>query len=170
MNRTNLTETGFLFADVPNGPLRLWLLNRKEAGDLQYGPPPSWAPASRNADDIAKSPYRLRPGTELPAEIDAWLRALAGNEPEPKKSGTTPGKDAMTSNVLKLETKTFLNGTDLAALTNEQIANVIKVQKADIAELEALNEEPIARISQEIAQRKDGLAAFIAAVQQLPAR
>lgn len=302
ITKKQLLETGFKFAEAPEGPLRKWILGRKEAGKLQIQythPVGNWTPASSNSEDICRAAwYRCSPGTEVPAELAGMLnpdsepvlpgtpvtledlaRGLAPSQispgplldmlsqlqgfrfgelsaktrtelaalcaptpppqigekvvrgpdwhwgdqdgtpgavgtivacapednrwnvqvqwpgkdmkysyalgasnkfdvvrvrPQPQeetKSGTTPGKEeTMTTSPLKIETKTYASGIDVALMSNDQIAGTIKAQKADIAELAALNEEPIARIAQEIEQREAGLKAFIAAVQSLPKR
>ena len=86
---------------------------------------------------------------------------------------TQPKKETQTMNCnapIKIETRTFADGTDIEKMSIADISARIKIHKADIAELEALNAEPVAKITAEIAARKAALSAFIAAVNTLPAK
>ena len=101
----------------------------------------------------------------LDGEDKRWKRCDA---PAPQ---TQTQKEPPTMNYtgpIIIETKTFANGSDLAAMPLVDIARTIKFHKADIAELAELNAEPVAKITAEIAAREAGLKAFIAAVNALP--
>lgn len=73
----------------------------------------------------------------------------------------TPDPKEDTMSIIKIETKTFVNGTDISTWQNGDIYDLIAKQEAEIKKLEAIENKP-KRLQAEIEQRKAGITALVA--------
>ena len=62
--------------------------------------------------------------------------------------------------ILTLTTKHYINGTDIASLSNSQIYNLITQQEAAIKDLEAIANKPNS-LTKEIADRKASIQTLV---------
>ncbi len=66
-----------------------------------------------------------------------------------------------TTEIIKIETKTLVNGVDIATMENSQIYSLIASQEAEIAELEKIKNKP-KKLKAEIEKRQEGIDALVA--------
>lgn len=71
-----------------------------------------------------------------------------------------PEYKAMTTSILTLTTKHYINGTDISSLSNSQIYNLIAQQEAAIKDLEAITNKPNS-LTKEIADRKASIQTLV---------
>ena len=72
----------------------------------------------------------------------------------------TPDPKEDTMSIIKIETKTFVNGTDITSWSDGDIYNLIAQQEKDIEKLEDIQNKP-KRLENEIAERKAGIQALV---------
>ena len=77
----------------------------------------------------------------------------------PTSTQSFPEHKAMTT-ILTLTTKHYINGTDIASLSNSQIYNLIAQQEAAIKDLEAIANKPNS-LTKEIADRKESIQTLV---------
>lgn len=70
-------------------------------------------------------------------------------------------KETTMSKPITIETKTFVNGADVANMADGEVYSLIAAEEAKIKELEAINAKP-KRLVAEIAKRQAGIAALVA--------
>lgn len=70
-------------------------------------------------------------------------------------------KETTMSKIIDIKTKTFVNGNDVATLTNAQVFDLIAEQEAAIKKLEGIEAKPKLLVK-EIEERKAGIAALVA--------
>ena len=71
-----------------------------------------------------------------------------------------PEYKAMNTSILTLTTKHYINGTNIASLSNSQIYNLIAQQEAAIKDLEAIANKPNS-LTKEIADRKASIQTLV---------
>lgn len=86
------------------------------------------------------------------AEADALLASLPQPNQEPTMAKTP---------VITINTKTFVNGTDIATMDNSEVYALIASEEKAIAELESIKAKP-KRLVDELAKRQAGIAALVA--------
>lgn len=64
------------------------------------------------------------------------------------------------TDIIKIETKTYVNGTDVATLSDSEIYSLIAAQEAQVEELEKINTKP-KKLVAEIEKRKAGIQALV---------
>lgn len=62
--------------------------------------------------------------------------------------------------IIKIETKTFVNGVDISSMEDAAIYQLIATQEAEIAELEKIQTKP-KKLQAEIDKRRDGIKALV---------
>lgn len=76
---------------------------------------------------------------------------------------TTPTYQEILMNktdIIKIETKTYVNGTDVATLSDSEIYSLIAAQEAQVEELEKIKTKP-KKLVNEIEKRKAGIQALV---------
>lgn len=66
----------------------------------------------------------------------------------------------MTTSILTLTTKHYINGTDISTLSNSQIYNLIAQQESAIKDLEAITNKPNS-LTKEIADRQASIQTLV---------
>lgn len=64
------------------------------------------------------------------------------------------------TDIIKIETKTYVNGTDVATLSDSEIYSLIAAQEAQVEELEKIKTKP-KKLVNEIEKRKAGIQALV---------
>ena len=64
------------------------------------------------------------------------------------------------TDIIKIETKTYVNGTDVATLSDSEIYSLIAAQEAQVEELEKIKTKP-KKLVAEIEKRKAGIQALV---------
>lgn len=105
--------------------------------------------------DDAPQPVKPPRTEHLIYQIDAALGAIYTlTQPNQGTTMTTPA-------IIKVETKTFINGSDAKNFTSAQVYDMIAAQEASIEKLDAIQNKPKS-LQAEIAERRAGIAALVA--------
>lgn len=99
-----------------------------------------------------------QPTTVMVANVDNIDTLVAAVRS--KLQTTFPEHKAMNTNILTLTTKHYINGTDIASLTNSQLYQMIAQQEASIKDLEAIANKPNS-LTKEIADRKASIQTLV---------
>lgn len=78
---------------------------------------------------------------------------------EPLPSFTSPPENLMTK-LIKIETRVFVNGSDVTGFADADLYNLIAEQEKAIAELEKIQAKP-KRLQNEITERRAGIEALV---------
>lgn len=83
-------------------------------------------------------------------------------DPVPQPTNLTKLEKLMANNpnIIKIETKTFVNGTDVSEMSDAAVYSLIADQEAVIAELEKIKTKP-KKLTEEIAKRQAGIDALV---------
>lgn len=128
------------------------------------------------SDGTSVIPWPDEWGTPPPHVIPAQAAPPIGSVPRALHQPTTAHEETtvavtipqalvapkeITMNTIKIETRTFVNGTDLKGMPKSAIYDMIAQQEAAIEKLEAIKNKPT-MLKKEIAERQAGIDALVA--------